>query len=482
MRTNTRFLFVTLLILFCGFASTSVISYVIANRALNHQILTNTLPITSDNIYSEIQRDLLQPVLVSSLMAQDTFVREWAVRGENPPEDMVRYLDAIQTRYDTITAFFVSDRTRRYYHSSGVLKTVSEDDPQDAWYFPLAGMKDDFEVNLDVDTSDTSRTTLFVNHKTYDFEGRYLGAIGVGLASETLGDMIAMYRQRYQRTVYFIDRSGNVVLKGEANPVADNISREPGIKRIATRILTSPSGSFTLKIDGEDVFVDTRFVPELDWYIVVEQQGHQEEGVRHALWINLGVSLIATLAILVLAYIKLRGYQSRLQLRANTDQLTGTISRHGVEDRLDTIVRLAREEGRPFSVVLLDIDNFKQINDRFGHLVGDQVLVSLAAILKANSRESDTVCRWGGEEFLLLLPDCNQEWATQIAEKLRRLTEESLASIDGIDLQVTASFGVAESRPGDDLDQLFARADKALYKAKIDGRNLVRTAGKVAEN
>ena len=460
MRTNTRFLFVTLLILFCGFASTSVISYVIANRALNHQILTNTLPITSDNIYSEIQRDLLQPVLVSSLMAQDTFVREWAVRGENPPEDMVRYLDAIQTRYDTITAFFVSERTRRYYHSSGVLKTVSEDDPQDAWYFPLAAMKDDFEVNLDVDTSDTSRTTLFVNHKTYDFEGRYLGAIGVGLASETLGDMIAMYRQRYQRTVYFIDRAGNVVLKGEDNPVADNISQEPGIKRIATRILTSPSGSFTLKIDGQDVFVDTRFVPELDWYIVVEQQGHQEEGVRHALWINLGVS----------------------QLRANTDQLTGTISRHGVEDRLDTIVRLARQEGRPFSVVLLDIDNFKQVNDRFGHLVGDQVLVSLAAILKANSRESDTVCRWGGEEFMLLLPDCNQEWAQQIAEKLRRLIEESLASIDGVDLHVTASFGVAESRPGDDVDQLFARADRALYKAKIDGRNLVRTADEVTED
>lgn len=117
----------------CGFLATSLISYFVARDSIAKRISQATLPLTSDNVYSEIQRDLLRSALISSLMAHDTFVRDWVLSGEKAPEKIVHYLSEIRRKYDTITAFFVSDRTRRYCHPSGIFKKVSPDDPGDAW-------------------------------------------------------------------------------------------------------------------------------------------------------------------------------------------------------------------------------------------------------------------------------------------------------------------------------------------------------------
>ena len=122
-------------VLVVGFITSSVISYFLAQDSVSDHIAEETLPLTSDNIYSEIEQDLLRSVLISSLMAHDTLLRDWTLDGEANPEKMVRYLKEIQQKYDTTTAFYVSEETRNYYHASGVLKQVSRDDEQDAWYF-----------------------------------------------------------------------------------------------------------------------------------------------------------------------------------------------------------------------------------------------------------------------------------------------------------------------------------------------------------
>src|SRR5690606_25371982 len=130
-----KFYFVVALIVLMvvGFMATSLTSYYVARDSITSQISEQTLPLTSDNIYSEIQRDLLRPVLISSLMATDTFLRGWALSGETDPEQIRRYLEEIQNRYDTITAFFVSDVTRNYYHPTGIVKQIDVNDPEDAW-------------------------------------------------------------------------------------------------------------------------------------------------------------------------------------------------------------------------------------------------------------------------------------------------------------------------------------------------------------
>ncbi|NIB39270.1 GGDEF domain-containing protein [Pseudomaricurvus alkylphenolicus] len=480
MPRKTFFIIAVCAVLVVGFGTTSLVSYFVANSALSRHIQTNSLPITSDNIYSEIQRDLLQPILVSSLMAQDTFVRDWVIEGEQGAEAMVRYLQSIQNRYDTITAFFISDVTRQYYHSSGVLKQVDRDNPLDQWYFRVSAMQSEFEINLDVDTADSSRTTLFVNHKVYDYKGDYLGAIGVGLASSAISDRIEAYRMRYGRDVYFADRQGNIVLHGAEYDTRDNIRQIPGLRDLATNILTNPSGSFEYRRKGREVFLQSRYVPQLDWYLLVEEERHGDSNVIQALWLNLGLSLVITVVVIVLVYFSIRGYQQKLERMATTDALTGTTSRHAFDPVLEQMLQLSVRRNLPLSVLMVDVDLFKQVNDIHGHLMGDRVLKEVARLLNEQLRRSDAICRWGGEEFLIALPECDIESASTLAERMRHNISESLQVVDGKILNITASFGAAQFNLQESADNLFARADSALYRAKEAGRNNVVCARPLA--
>ena len=130
----------------------------------------------------------------------------------------------------------------------------------------------------------------------------------------------------------------------------------------------------------------------------------------------------------------------------------------------------SHQRGLPLSVLLLDVDNFKNVNDTFGHLAGDGVLQALSALAVDVLRQQDIAGRWGGEEFLVLLPEADADKAGEIAEKLRRRIEE-FSFADG--LRCTVSIGLAEMRPHDTQDSLIHRADTALYHAKRMGKNRV---------
>jgi diguanylate cyclase len=156
---------------------------------------------------------------------------------------------------------------------------------------------------------------------------------------------------------------------------------------------------------------------------------------------------------------------------ANTDALTGVANRRQAEEQLLRELRRAERYGRVFSLLMVDLDHFKQLNDRFGHQAGDAVLIDLARRLSALVRASDTIARWGGEEFLLLAPETQLEDARRLAEIVRRHIQDNRFAER---FELTASVGVASYRPGDTVPSLVARADAALYLAKRGGRNQVR--------
>ena len=159
-----------------------------------------------------------------------------------------------------------------------------------------------------------------------------------------------------------------------------------------------------------------------------------------------------------------------LKNQAHTDKLTGVFNRQGVEDAIALALREWEEESIQLSIVMLDIDHFKSINDNFGHAVGDIVLSELATLVQGNIRSTDRFARWGGEEFVLICRDTTLDIAVKIAEKLRdRIAGAEL--VDGV--SVTASFGVANITNKSSIEELFKYADDALYKAKNNGRNKV---------
>ena len=472
-----KYLFVTALtlLMIAGFMATSLTSYFVARDSLSSNISDQMLPLTSDNIYSEIQRDLLRPILISSVMASDTFVRDWTLSGEEDSERIVAYLTEIQQQYDTITAFYVSDQSRRYYHPDGVLKSVAEDDPQDAWYFRVRDMREPFEVNVDTDTADRSRVIIFINYRVLDYSGRYIGATGVGLSVDAVTRLIDTYQARYNRTIYFVDRQGNITLTGQNYTGANRLQNRPAFAEVATQILSTPSTALTVTDDQDTtVYVNSRLVPEFDWYLIVEQTG-AESATRldSTLTLNLVLSGIIMTLVLLAAHVTLRSYQRKLEDMATTDSLTGVANRHLFESIFEHISRNTQRYPRPISLISIDIDHFKQVNDTHGHLAGDVVLQQVATVLREQIRDSDTLCRWGGEEFVMLLDNCPTDEAITRAEKIRQAIRSHTVPVGRAQIVVTLSMGITNYHIGEPLDRFMARADAALYQAKEEGRDRV---------
>ena len=157
--------------------------------------------------------------------------------------------------------------------------------------------------------------------------------------------------------------------------------------------------------------------------------------------------------------------------KATRDGLTGLINRREIDVRAEAAVQLAQRHGRSLSCLMTDIDHFKRINDRFGHAAGDEVLREAARRTLAACRVSDVVGRYGGEEFLLLLPETSAEDAVTTGDKLRRVLAERPFELDGLSIPVTASIGVAGLDAGMGAAGLYEAADQALYRAKELGRN-----------
>jgi len=169
--------------------------------------------------------------------------------------------------------------------------------------------------------------------------------------------------------------------------------------------------------------------------------------------------------------------QSRLEILASTDALTGLPNRQAIMGKATKEFSRAKRYNRALSLVMIDVDHFKSINDNYGHATGDHVLTNVGHILGDSLRDSDILARIGGEEFVLLLPDTPKSNAEHVAERMRAQLASTTIKHEAQELNITASFGVAAICEEDDtLEQMLGRADVAMYEAKNNGRNQVKTA------
>ena len=186
------------------------------------------------------------------------------------------------------------------------------------------------------------------------------------------------------------------------------------------------------------------------------------------------VEMVASLLALAVKNVELF---RRVRELSMVDPLTGCLLRHYGLATLAGEMRRARRSGLPLSLLMFDLDDFKELNDRYGHLAGDQALVIVGRLLKETLRVSDVRCRYGGEEFLIVLPETGMAGALRAAENLKRQFEKAALPIAGEHVVVTASFGVTEVTAADSqATAVLARADAALYEAKRAGRNRVAAA------
>ena len=197
--------------------------------------------------------------------------------------------------------------------------------------------------------------------------------------------------------------------------------------------------------------------------------------LRNVLGIALLISTLATLLVLGITLYTVNRFQRRLEDMATTDALSSLPNRRSGEILFEQAMHNAKRFKQPLSAVVVDLDQFKSINDTRGHLAGDVVIQKVSALLREVVRQSDIVARWGGEEFLVLMSGCPPKEALQWSEKMRVRIETHDFALQPAET-ITASFGVASLRENDSREELFARADAALYAAKSQGRNRVVAA------
>jgi diguanylate cyclase (GGDEF)-like protein len=344
-----------------------------------------------------------------------------------------------------------------------------------------------FAFNLD-----TGKVDYQASHP---IRGRDGTTVGIAVLTKSL-DRFETDVRHFDRPYFLVDPDGVVVMSNRPGALLRTLWPLTDAKRteLAPRFGTLGARPMLERgivdatwanVDGERDYVRRRFADHSDWSVVILKPTREIFATR-----LLGIVITLLVTIMALIYLLGRGrwvhdqvqLESRLKLqdlaqslgvKASTDPLTGLHNRLKLGSTLsDEIMRVDRYK-TPLSLVLFDIDNFKKINDTYGHPVGDQVLIQLSQFVPNLIRSTDLLARWGGEEFLILAPGSDGPMAFQAAEKLR----EAVGSLMFHQVRlVTCSFGVAQYAPGETAADLIARADAALYRAKTSGRNQVKLA------
>ncbi|MFM8276649.1 MAG: diguanylate cyclase [Cyanobium sp.] len=495
-----RFLLVLATLLFAGFSCLAFLNDLRARQLLDRQITASILPLTSDAIRSSLAHDLLQPVLASGLMARNTFLEEMLRQNTYSTDQVQQYLAGIQQKTGATTAFLVTDSDGRYYHPTGILKTVSAADARDQWYFRFRQSGQPIEINIDRDTADQSRITAFINVRLQDASGRMLGATGIGLDLQYLLGQLQHYQQQYGARILLVDREGRIALSSDRRQGL--LRQMAGIGPYSTRMLRQTQSGQSLQFSVNNFYISSTRLPEIGWtLIVIQQRNADQKALLNLLTQNLVAAIVISLVVLLLAQLTLGRDQQRLEAIARTDKLSGLLNRHLFEPLFQQLRAQMQRRLEPLTLALLDIDHFKRINDNHGHPIGDAVIRAVAQRLRAQMRDADPLFRWGGEEFLVLLPGCGIAEAQVRLEALRRdLRAHPLLLSGGAPagscppaagtgaplaapaaLRVTISIGLTPVAPGEPSVLVLQRADQALYQAKHGGRDRICTlTGQVA--
>jgi diguanylate cyclase (GGDEF)-like protein len=477
MRFDYRIVFIITALLFTLSTSLTVVNYFISIESTQSQLKNSSLPLTVDNIYTEIQKQIIEPNLISSMMAHDTFMKDWLVHEEENTDKIIRYLDTIQNKYKMSTTFFVSEKTKNYYTAKGFIEKVKPENPNNAWYFSFKNNPEPHEINIDRNEFMGTSLFMFINHKIFDEDFHLLGATGVGLKTSYIDEMLKRFRHSYKFNVYFVNEAGQLIISEQNEHSPNYLDEIPGLDKIKSEFISRGSQIHEYTKNNTIYLLNRKYIPELDLYLMVEAKMDDfTEKVKETFYMNIAITLLLTVVITITVLLYVRKMHTRLNNLANNDALTNLPNRRTFNAKLERLLLLTKRSESSLSIIFLDIDNFKKINDSKGHDVGDQVLKNLSKLLSATIRSSDFVARWGGEEFIILLSGTGIENASITAEKLRALIENSPALQNLVNFPVTASFGVTSIVDGDNIDVIFKRVDRALYQAKTSGKNRVVTA------
>jgi hypothetical protein len=361
---NRKLIIWLAVILIFGFLSISLSSFFLSIHSVREQISQNTLPLTAENVYAEIRKDLFEPVLIASMMANNSFLQEWIESGEKDSTKICSYLKMTAEKNHALTAFFVSERSSNYYFSEGILKKVHPDEPRDFWYYRVRSMESRYELNVDPDLANQDSMTLFINYKVFGKNKEFLGATGIGITISAFLQLIDTYHQKYQRNIYFSDTEGSLILEETGlDGVSKNISEFRELQDYKNQILSQPETKIRYSRNGETVHLNTRQIPELNWIMYVEEnEAKSTEILYRALFVNLGLTAALSLLFFIIIQKRIHWYQ-----RITEKQKSAILAQHQELIVKNKVLQLALDNVKKLHGLLPICASCKKIRNDEGY-------------------------------------------------------------------------------------------------------------------
>lgn len=441
-----------------------VITYCAINNIVIEQNQIQQRSVTP--VFKLVQQDLLKPLYLAESFAKSAVFENEINNPDIHESVIVNKLKKLEEQFG-LTVFLALEAPRKQYMSDGRIFDIEEG--QVYWYFEA--MQENKSIMADL--GQAGDVHVFFDVKIEDEEQNFQGYVGVGKSIRTFLKAFDKHKKQYGYDFIFVDDKNEIVLTSfidlltvdQSAPCLDD--------------LEAFSGNFTEQgsLDGETVvmreeeyMISQIPIPELSWrLLLLTPMEKRKATITQTLLINALMTFAVVASLLAVSYALLLQYKFFLESSSLADPLTGLPNRTFLQRQYNKL----RKQQAMLCVVVCDLDRFKQINDTYGHNAGDAVIKHAASLLKEHFREDDVVCRWGGEEFVILVPSKSPHLGEMIAERARKELTRTRVCVQDKSIAFSASFGVSFGSSESSLDELIGVADAALYQAKTKGRNCV---------
>lgn len=419
----------------------------------------------TSTVFSLVEEELIKPMHIAQSLARADVFKPY-MNAE--PEQIRAFLQNMQSRFE-LMFFIASEPQQMQYYSDGDQMALTEEETP--WYFRLRERQEDFYAGLGHEQD----LRLYMDIIQRDENGELLGFVGVGMPLSGFVETFGHYSKNLGYEFVFVNSEDEIVLTSFPHLQPQGYDR--------TKLQELPwypdwykgpslAGNQTnlVELNEQEVLITEVPLEVLKWrFFIISPLEAQRQAMSRTFLVNLFIMATVLLAILWLLSTVIRRIQQNVSSKIYTDRLTGLYNRRYIEQVFDDF----KTEETPLSLIMADIDHFKAVNDNYGHNVGDQVIARVAAIMSDCLRKGDYLGRWGGEEFIMLLPNTDLQSAEMVAERMRQSIAFQPVTEGDVSLDVTMSFGVTQADRYGALVDLIHSADKALYQAKHEGRNKV---------
>ncbi len=423
MNTRNKIISILIFLLLCLSVGFSTLNYMQSLNEINSQFKERSLPLSIDNIFTEVQKNIMEPNLIASMMANDLFLKNWLQKDEPNVQVLSKYLETIKNKYKLFSTFVVSDKTQSYYTSKGFLEKLNKNNPNNFWYFRFKDADFNNEINVDLNTQLANSMILFINYKIFDEKMNYLGATGVALELSYVNNMLNYFKQNYNFNVFFINKLGDVVLSLDKD--IKNISDIKQLEFERNTIMSEYSKIIEYEDKGNKYILSTKYIPQLDLYLVV--QGEMEQFLEEAqnkFLINLLASTFLTIFVIVLIFILTKDYDKKLVLMETLDPLTKLPNRKTFFEMMDKSIHLFKRNGYPTTLLFVKIKNYEDFHNQEGDLLSERVVIRISDLLKQIVRKTDYIGKCREDSFSIILSNTNIKNGVKVAENIQKTFDE----------------------------------------------------------